>query len=501
MDRFLTEIPREKIDGNLFFLPHLVLGDQLINQGLVNLFLEKFNKIVLVILESTEETLKALYSYTDKIIFYKINEDKEISPKYSFNLNHFNQFVQESDFYFYLQGSHNITRQHEILGDCFSKSFYIELGVNPDEQYNQFKLIRNKEREMELYNKLVEKYGENYVIVHQDKHSDFYLDINHIDTDLPIFYIGECDVIRSNNLLDFCLIFENAQQLHLMPSSIAILCDFLGINKNVYIHLYSCKSEWVGQNIRSLYKNEVNIIYNRFHISKFIRYNTLPSIDCEIIYDIPDKDVRSLYEIKKQINIKDGINIFVKTDLLDYFIQKCLPYLNIKFNLMTGISDFTPKPYHYDILLNDSRILKWVCTNNTKKHSKIYDYPIGFQETDRNIQTEEKLKYYSSISNDKALDVNSIYIPYHRDTNDFRKKMLNIIISANSTYFSVEKDKLNYDRYMSKLTQHKFCLVLRGNGIDVHRIYECILNKTYPIFVCDEYFPLVENLGFIPRDK
>lgn len=61
MDRFLTEIPRKKIDGDLFFLPHLSLSEQIINQGLINLLLEKFNKIILVILESTDETLKALY--------------------------------------------------------------------------------------------------------------------------------------------------------------------------------------------------------------------------------------------------------------------------------------------------------------------------------------------------------------------------------------------------------------------------------------------------------
>lgn len=260
MNRFISEIPEHKIDGNLFFLPHLGLGDQLVNQGLVNLFLDKFNYVILVIKGQQEDTLKALYSYTSRVIFYNINHDNEISPRYGFNIDKFISFVKDSGYYFYLQFSHCIYREPKLHGDCFNKSFYLELGVNPDEQYNQLKLVRNKERELELYNKLVETYGENYVIVHQDKQRGFYLDKTHIKTDLPVFYIGECDIVRSNNLLDFCMIFEKAHELHLMPSSISILCDLLDINKNIYIHLYSRKSEWIGQNINSLYRNKYNII-------------------------------------------------------------------------------------------------------------------------------------------------------------------------------------------------------------------------------------------------
>ena len=43
MNKLITKIPEKKINGTLFLLPHLGLGDQLINQGLVNIFLEKFN--------------------------------------------------------------------------------------------------------------------------------------------------------------------------------------------------------------------------------------------------------------------------------------------------------------------------------------------------------------------------------------------------------------------------------------------------------------------------
>ena len=47
------------------------------------------------------------------------------------------------------------------------------------------------------------------------------------------------------------------------------------------------------------------------------------------------------------------------------------------------------------------------------------------------------------------------------------------------------KDRTSYRDYLTELGKHAFALCPRGNGIDVHRVYEAILMKTVPIYFSD----------------
>jgi hypothetical protein len=262
MDKIIKTLPQNKVNGTLFFIPHMGLGDQIVNNGLINICLEKFNNVILVVKENQLETLKHMYKYTNKIVFYTVQHDREISPKYGFDYHKFMQIVQESGYYFYLQCSHNLFSHGIIQGKCFNKSFYLELGLDPELQYTKFRMDRNHQREMECYNKFIKLHGTDYVIVHQDKSRGFLLDDNRIknrtqNKNLPWYFIGESENFKLDNLFDFCLIFENSRELHLMPSSISILCDHLDLKGHVYIHYYSRKKEFEmnGQDIKELYRN------------------------------------------------------------------------------------------------------------------------------------------------------------------------------------------------------------------------------------------------------
>lgn len=229
-------------------------------------------------------------------------------------------------------------------------------------------------------------------------------------------------------------------------------------------------------------------------MSKYIRYNTLPIYKCDIIYDIPDKETKPLYTIKNNIVIHDNIRIFVKTDLLDWFIENILNKINNKFVLFTGISDYTPTNIQYSKVLQNTYLIKWICTNNTKIDDKIISYPIGFQEIDRVNHIEKNIDNYLI---DKQINKNEkkILLPYHRNTSVSRERFLNKLYDYDIIEKIVEKQDIN--DYFKSLTSFNFCICIRGNGIDVHRIYECILTRTYPLFITDIFFPILDELSII----
>ena len=271
-NKIIKTLPQNKVNGTLFFIPHLGLGDQFVNNGLVNICLEKFSNVVLVIKKNQLETIKHMYNYTNKIVFYTILHDREISPNYGLNIDKFINMVKNSEYYFYLQCSHSLY-DTSILGNCFSKSFYLELGLDPLLRYSKFRTYRNHERENEYYNKFIGIYGTEYLIIHQDKERKLFLDENKINNitkyaNLPRYSIGnsdsdsDSDNFKSDNLFDYCLIFEKCKEFHIMPSSISILCDQLNVLAPIYIHYYTREKEWLNQDIKQLYTNKnIEIVY------------------------------------------------------------------------------------------------------------------------------------------------------------------------------------------------------------------------------------------------
>ena len=263
MNKLITALPENKIDGTIFFIPHTGLGDQIVNNGLVNLLLEKFNYVILVVKEAHLIAITSMYSYTKRIIFYTIKDDREISPRYGFNIHTFIKFINESGYYFYLQSSHKITTTHDLVSKCFSTSFYLEFGIDPLARYTNFKLFRNIESERDSYYKFTKIYGTNYIIIHQDLQRGFKLNDEIILNQIALkYYMGESDNFKLDNLFDFNMILENAKELHLMPSSVSILCDHLNITGDIFIHYYSRADEWTNQDIKELYTNtHIHILY------------------------------------------------------------------------------------------------------------------------------------------------------------------------------------------------------------------------------------------------
>ena len=132
---------------------------------------------------------------------------------------------------------------------------------------------RNYERENDLYDKVVKKYGYKYIFVHDHRYLDTTFrtcrpNVIAPDVNIPIFH-PNCNYYQaidnknkfanlwynfiSNNLLDYCMVIEKAYAIHISDSSFSCICPYLNLShikdKTIYSNLdvidyHSSFNEW-----------------------------------------------------------------------------------------------------------------------------------------------------------------------------------------------------------------------------------------------------------------
>jgi hypothetical protein len=188
-------------------------------------------------------------------------------------------------------------------------------------------------------------------------------------------------------------------------------------------------------------------------------------------------DVKPL-TIDQVDNIHPYDIIFVKTDYLKHnqFQTFILPRIKVPFILISGISDYTVD--YYETILSNSYCIKWFCTNPPCKHEKIIELPIGFQEHERVGGNQILLKSFQGKQFVKKIE--KILLPYHTESSN-PTRVASIEYLKSLPFIDVQKEKLNFEDYLTLLSQYKYCICLEGNGADTHRNYECLLVNTVPI--------------------
>jgi hypothetical protein len=101
---------------------------------------------------------------------------------------------------------------------------YIQGGVNPFYMKTKFKVVRDLEREQEVF----EKFGltkDAYIFVHESKDRERTIQY---PKDLPVFNPDD-HYKEIPNMFDYLTIIENAKQVHCMTSSYAMLIELTEI--------------------------------------------------------------------------------------------------------------------------------------------------------------------------------------------------------------------------------------------------------------------------------
>lgn len=167
--------------------------------------------------------------------------------------------------------------------------------------------------------------------------------------------------------------------------------------------------------------------------------------------------------------IKETKSFFIKMNWIKYFVFDILPNIQNKFILITHDSDYNSG--NIQEILNHPLLIGWY-GENMIPHHKTRGIPIGLENKDMWNRTDfeliEKMK--------DTPKTNMMYFNFN-DTHPSRTHIRKVLLNNGWS----ENKKESWDEYIKNLSSYKFCASPRGNGIDTHRIWECIYLGVIPI--------------------
>lgn len=188
----------------------------------------------------------------------------------------------------------------------------------------------------------------------------------------------------------------------------------------------------------------------------------------------------------EEINIKQP-NIIYCYGHDTYRLLNNIDRIKNSFKLITHNSDIGILP-EFTKYIENEKIIKWYGQNNHIKHNKTVTLPIAiarkkYQHGDVNL-----LSLLSRNTNKKYL----YYKNFDIHTNTIERTICNDITTRNGILMS---DRCSQIDYMTNISQSLFVISPPGNGIDCHRIWECLYLKTIPVV---KYHSALEQFKDLP---
>lgn len=164
-------------------------------------------------------------------------------------------------------------------------------------------------------------------------------------------------------------------------------------------------------------------------------------------------------------------NIFCYGDLLPYLGNRLLLFKN-PFILVIGNSDenFDQK---YIYLLDIPKLIKIITQNKNVIHDRVIPLPIGLANSMWQHGRPDLLKLAMGQEKTK-----SVYFYFSIHTNQTKRQDCFDKLTKKRLQFGTSMD---YGDYVTELGKHQFAICPDGNGLDTHRLWECIYLKVVPI--------------------
>jgi hypothetical protein len=203
----------------------------------------------------------------------------------------------------------------------------------------------------------------------------------------------------------------------------------------------------------------------------------------------------------KFIELSNNSDIkFCKTDYLQNYNRE-------KFRIfITHNSDYHIDKNRYE---QGPKCESWFCQNKDYENKNLIGIPIGLENTISVINEKSLNGFFSSNPNNalqKALFIDSLskkyvdkeklaYLNFSINTNIKERKPVYDKFS-NETWVT-NKDGLSWQEYYWDLANHKFAISPPGNGVDCHRVWECLYLRTIPIVIDSIHMREFEELPII----
>ena len=185
-------------------------------------------------------------------------------------------------------------------------------------------------------------------------------------------------------------------------------------------------------------------------------------------------------------NINNNYNnpylIFCYTHNLSILSNKINFFMN-DFILLTHNSDGEIKNSNeVQNILKCEKLKKWYGQNICFNHVKLYFLPIGIANS---MWAHGNISLFQNelFMTDLHIKKKQIYFNFNIDTNKIKRQVCfnqlkNKLIWCNN---------LSYLDYLKLLKEYEFCICPEGNGVDTHRLWECLYLKVVPIVIKSEF--------------
>ena len=196
-----------------------------------------------------------------------------------------------------------------------------------------------------------------------------------------------------------------------------------------------------------------------------------------------------VFYVLSEFELHENSIIFTNTYLLTALFDLIR---DSKFRNLKIISSQTDHSINRKLFrLKPRSVSRWYSTNVNYENSKLIPIPLGLAN-DYSPKNLNK-KNYENLQKEQN-KIEKIYINFEQNTNYFHRIKLKKKL-RNGDFVFIENKKLTLDKYINDLNSYKFILCPWGNGLDSHRIWECLYVGSKPIV------PFHESLMKILNDK
>ena len=275
--------------------------------------------------------------------------------------------------------------------------------------------------------------------------------------------------IHSKQLYQFSSVLDIGIEDIISGDRVLSLCDFV----------------FVTRDILDFHKN----------IEKYAR-------DVIIINDFNNINVESLNNYFMEHctkNNTDTIKIFVYTHILSYLIETLTEKINknIKIVLYTHNSDHHFNNEYKNLVECDNIVHIYAQNIDYGSYnSKITLLPIGLANA--MWPHGDMIALYTVMKDTyRNIKERDIYVNINPNTYMYRGEILNKIKETKCYDLSSGKP---YIEYLRELSEHRFCLCIRGNGLDTHRFWESLYLGVIPVIInnnttsCDNFVRYLRDL-------
>jgi hypothetical protein len=216
-----------------------------------------------------------------------------------------------------------------------------------------------------------------------------------------------------------------------------------------------------------------NIIQgNKFKALAKCNYAPPKGMGIMVKNDFAAGDYRYLVNTLDKRLLNDGDIVYTTTFFVDMLFKQDI---DKKIILITHNCDLNvnfPPP---------ENIIVWYTTNVNIEHERVRSIPIGLENDvwlmNKSIKMQNKLTR-------KKVFKKMVYMNHNIKTNPAKRQPPYDILRGRPWVTSeLGSNGQGFDNYLDNIYNHPFVVCPEGNGIDTHRVWECLYMRTIPIQV------------------